>query len=99
MFLRIIIIEMGNCECPSNSSNKYPELKLVQSDYSMVEEYSLPQPPKLSKFISTSTIYSNMFKVTSQTDDRISSKVVQSTQKDLPLSSAAQLRDLMIPEE
>lgn len=49
--------------------------------------------------LSSSTVFSNVFKITSQSDERISSRVVRSRQKDLPLSYAAQFRNLMIPEE
>lgn len=49
--------------------------------------------------VSSSTIYSNVFKIANQTDDRVTSKMVRSRQKDLPLSEAAQKRDIMVPEE
>lgn len=49
--------------------------------------------------LSTSTLYGNIFKITNQTDDRVMSKMVRSKQRDLPLSDAAQHRDILIPEE
>ena len=89
---------MGTCECTSNEDTDFPELKIVQSKYSQqMNESFVPPPPRLSKMVSTSTIYSNVFKIANQSDSRISSKIVRARQKDLPMSEAAQYRDLMVP--
>lgn len=62
----------------------------------MEESYVPPPPPKASKIVSESAIFSNVFKLANQADSR-ANNMVRSRMKDLPLSEAAKHRDLMIP--
>ena len=58
---------MGNCDCVQNEENELPEmaLKMAHTKYSM-ESSNMFQPPKMSKMLSSSTVYSHIFKIASQ---------------------------------